>query len=65
MIFNKKQIKFMNRIGISINFSDMISDVDYLYIEEKVSEYLQIHGFDNKYEPTEEGKICESILDLL
>lgn len=65
MEFNKNQIEFMKRIGISINFSNKLSDSDYVLIEEKVSEHLQKYGFDDKYEPTEEGKICESILDML
>lgn len=38
--FNKTQIDFMKKIGISFNFSN-ISDEDYILIEEKVSAYLQ------------------------
>lgn len=65
MIFDKNQIEFMNKIGISINFSDVLSDSDYEIIEEEVSNHLQLVGFDSNYEPTEEGKMCESILDML
>ena len=65
MKFNKKHIEFMQRIGLSIPASGEISDSDCELIEEKVSEYLQEHGFDKNYEPTEEGKNCEEILDLL
>ena len=65
MKFSENQIEFMKKIGISINFSGNLSDSDYELIEEKVSEHLQKNGFDENYEPTEEGRMCESILDLL
>lgn len=65
MKFSKNQIEFMQKIGISIHFSENLSDSDYEMIEEKVSEHLQKHGFDNDYELTEEGRMCESILDAL
>lgn len=65
MKFNKNQIDFMERIGLSIPASGEVSDSDCELIEEKVAEHLQKHGFGENYEPTDEGKICESILDLL
>lgn len=61
--FNKNQIEFMKKIGLSIDFLKKITDSDIEIIEEKVSDYLQRKGFDENYEPTDEGKICESILD--
>lgn len=63
-LFAENQIEFMKEIGISINFSN-ISDDDYVAIEEKVSEYLQKKGFNEDYSPNEDGKMCESILDML
>ena len=63
-MFSSEQKKFMKSIGIPVNF-DMLSDDDYVAIEESVSEYLQQHGFDKNYKPTEEGLMCESILDEL
>ena len=65
MKFNEKQIEFMQKIGLSIDFSKDISDSECLVVEEKVSTYLQKHGFDIYYNPTDEGKICESILDMI
>lgn len=53
----------MKEIGISIKFSN-ISD-DHVAIEEKASEYLQKKGFNGDYSPNEDGKMCESILDML
>lgn len=64
MKFNKNQIEFMKKIGISINFED-ISDDDALLIEDKVSDYLQKKGFNEDYSLTEDGEMCESILDML
>lgn len=63
--FCNNQIAFMKSIGISVDFSKPLSDADYADIEEKVSEHLQKHGFDANYLPSEDGKLCESILDLL
>ncbi|MBQ7972205.1 MAG: hypothetical protein IJ291_01950 [Lachnospiraceae bacterium] len=64
MKFNKNQIEFMKKIGISINFED-VSDDDALLIEDKVSDYLQKKGFNEDYSLTEDGEMCESILDML
>lgn len=64
MKFSQEQIKFMKNIGISINFDDA-SDEEIVLVEEKVSEHLQAHGFDDKYSPTKDGEMCESILDML
>ena len=55
----------MKKINIPVNFFDNLNDSDYEMIEYKVSEHLQEKGFDENYEATEEGKICESILDML
>lgn len=65
MEFTDKQIEFMKEIGVSVDFSRELTDSDYETIESEVSEYLQAHGFDDNYEPTDEGIICESILDIL
>lgn len=65
MTFSKNQIEFMKKIGISVDFSKKLSDADIEIIEDKVSEHLQKSGFDKDYMPTKEGKMCESILDLL
>ena len=59
---NKKQIELLSRIGIPEN---VIDDTDESVIEEKVADHLQMYGFDDNYELTEDGEICESILDLV
>jgi hypothetical protein len=63
-MFNNKQKEFMKEIGISVNF-DHLTDDDYIAIEETVSEWLQKNGFDKGYNPTDDGLMCESILDEL
>ena len=63
-MFNNKQKEFMQEIGISVNF-DHLTDDDYIAIEETVSEWLQKNGFDKGYNPTDDGLMCESILDEL
>lgn len=63
-MFNNKQKEFMKEIGISVNF-DHLTDDDYIAIEETVSEWLQKNGFDMGYNPTDDGLMCESILDEL
>ena len=65
MAFSENQIAFMNKIGIPVDFSKTLSDADYEMIEDMVATHLQKHGFDKDYLPTEEGELCESILDTL
>ena len=46
-IFNITQIKFMQEIGLNLDFSADLSDAAYVEIEEKVVCYLQISGIDS------------------
>lgn len=55
----------MQKIGMSVDFSEALSETDYEIIEEKISHYLQKKGFDSDYQPTENRRLCESILDKL
>ncbi len=64
-IFNITQIKFMQEIGLNLDFSADLSDAAYVEIEEKLACYLQKSGFDSNYEPTENGRKAESILDVI
>lgn len=63
-MFDKKQIAFMQSIGLNLDF-DHLKEDDYNKIEDAVAEKLQISGFDKEYNVTETGKMCESILDQL
>lgn len=64
MKFNEKQIEFMRDIGIVVDF-EKLSDADLVLIEEKVADRLETSGFDEDYNVTDEGKMCESILDMI
>lgn len=64
MKFSEQQIAFMKEIGIDVDF-DKLTDEDMVIIEDKVANELETKGFDEDYEPTEIGKMCESILDIL
>ena len=62
MKLSVQEKRFLKKINI-ISFD--FDDEDILNVEEKVSNYLQKHGFDKNYQPTEDGLICESILDKI
>ena len=63
-IFNTEQIEYMRLLGLNCNF-DFLSDDEFVEIEDVVAEALQKRGFDEDYNPTEECRMCESILDVL
>jgi hypothetical protein len=62
-MFNKRQIEYMEQLGIKCNF-ERLRDDDLVVIEDVVGEKLRISGFDKNYNLTEDGKMCEGILDL-
>lgn len=63
-MFDKKEIEFMRTLGIEADFENLSDDI-LVKIEDIVSEELQKSGFDKDYKVTEDGKMCESILDKL
>lgn len=63
-MFNSKQIEYMKSLGLDFDFENLSED-ELFQIEEVVGEELQMSGFDEEYEATKEGKLCESILDQL
>jgi hypothetical protein len=54
----EEQMSLMKRIGATL---DMPEEV----IEERVAFWLTTKGFDENYGITKEGRVCESILDLI
>ena len=54
----EEQKNFLISIGINPN-----DDLD--KIDDLVSDYLVTHCLDEKYNPNEEGIMCESILDYI
>lgn len=63
-MFTNSQIEYMRALGLNINFNN-ISDDEWVEIENAVATKLEISGFDENYEPTEDGKMCESIIDVI
>lgn len=55
---SETQLELLYEIGVE-DIDDAIE------VEEKVSDFLMRRGFDEKYNPTVKGEICESILDNL
>lgn len=63
-MFNQEQIKYMIKIGLNLNF-DNLSDDDIIKIDDVVGDRLMMVGFDENYEPNWDGRMCESILDVI
>ena len=63
--FNEAQLNVLKKLGLNYNSTQDLSEDELVDLEERVGDYLTLHCLDENYEPNEEGKICESILDLL
>lgn len=63
-MFSEKQIDFMKELGLELNF-DNLSDDEWVQIEERVADELEYRGFDDNYNVTQRGKMCEEILDII
>ncbi len=63
-MFSLNERNFINSLGINADFENLTDDI-LMEIENKVSEKLQLFGFDEKYNITPIGKLCERILDKL
>ena len=61
-MFTNDEKKLLEELEIDNvnNFSD-----DIVKIENIISNFLQLKGFDKNYKLTEEGKLAESILDKI
>jgi len=63
--FNEAQLNVLKKLGLDYDSTQDLSEDELVDLEERVGDYLTLHCLDKDYEPNEEGKICESILDLL
>lgn len=63
--FSDRQQTLLKRLDLPFDINADLSDDEICILAESVADYLEMHGLDKKYEPTAEGAICESILDLL
>lgn len=62
--FSKEQKAMLEKVGVRSSFDSDMSEDEVESFVDKVSEYLQLHGFsDNGL--NKEGQICEDILNLV
>ncbi|CAK7070006.1 hypothetical protein [Tissierella sp.] len=62
-LFNEDQLSMFKEIGKSIEDREY-SDDEIIELEDLIADRLMYSGFDDDYNSNEEGKICESILDI-
>lgn len=64
--FNKEQVQILTKIGFPFDVLGDLSDDQILLIDEKVMDYFEEHCIlDAGNDVSEEGKTCESIIDLI
>jgi hypothetical protein len=63
--FNEEQLKIIRKLNLSYNSTQELSDEECINLEEKIGDYYVLNCLDENFEPNKEGRICESILDLL
>lgn len=54
----------MKTLGLNFDFENLTDD-EWIAIEDTVADRLEYDGFDDDYEPTPVGWMCESILDVI
>lgn len=62
-IFTKEEIKLLE--NLKVKESNNLNIEDIIKIEDVISSFLQVKGFDKNYNITKEGKLAESILDKI
>jgi hypothetical protein len=62
-MFTDEEMKFLKKLNRKKNFN--LNDSDIFEMEDVVSNFLQINGFDKDYKITEDGKLAENILDKI
>lgn len=62
-MFTDEEMKFLKKLNRKKNFN--LNDSDIFEIEDVVSNFLQINGFDKDYKITKDGKLAENILDKI
>lgn len=62
-MFTDEEMKFLKKLNRKKNFN--LNDSDIVEMEDVVSNFLQINGFDKDYKITEDGKLAENILDKI
>ncbi|MDU1832789.1 MAG: hypothetical protein ACLUJM_12220 [Finegoldia sp.] len=62
-MFTDEEIKFLKKFKLKKTFD--LNDDDIFEMEDAVSNFLQINGFDKDYKITKDGLIAENILDKI
>lgn len=62
-IFNEKEIKLLK--DLKLGESNNLNIDEIMKIEDVISKFLQVNGFDKNYNITKDGEIAESILDKI
>lgn len=62
-LFTEIQLDMFKKLGKAIEDREY-SDNELLELEDLIADRLMCSGFDKDYNPNEEGRICESILDI-
>lgn len=62
-MFTDEEMNFLKKLNRKKNFN--LNDSDIFEMEDVVSNFLQINGFDKDYKITEDGKLAENILDKI
>lgn len=62
--FNSEQVKLLRKLELSFDIHNDLSDDDIEELDDKVSDYFSSNCIKSD-EVTEEGLVCESIIDLI
>jgi|GEM_PF-3248377 len=62
--FSPEQVKLLENLDLSFDIDDDLSDDDIDELDDKVSDYFSSNCISSD-EVTEEGIVCESIMDLI
>ncbi len=62
-MFTDEEMKFLKKLNWKKTFN--LNDSDIFEMEDVVSNFLQINGFDKDYKITKDGKLAENILDKI
>ena len=63
--FTKSHIEAAKEFGITFDISGDLTEEQLCDLEVATMLALEKHGFDENYEPTETGQICEEIISIL
>ena len=60
-----EHFRVLDNIKVDFDVNSCMTDEQIIELDDKVSDYLTMHGLGKNDDVTPTGRICESILDLL